>query len=111
MLKTKKGQIAEAKNWKFLPTTIWTNSKKGQIAETITWVVATMIIIITLIVFIFISTNLSHAKELSISGVASKVGNFFISDDAGEISRLETKTKFAFSINEKNKEIIDGWIK
>jgi hypothetical protein len=107
----KKGQVVETKNWKFLSSSIFPKTRKGQVAETVTWVVATMIIILILIVSIFISVSLSKAKELSISGVVSKVGSFFISEDAGEISRLDTKTKLAISINEKDLEVINDWIK
>jgi len=110
MLKTKNSQIAETKNGKFLSSSIFPKSKNGQIAETVTWVVATMIIIITLIVFIFISVGISKSKNVSFSGITSKVGNFFISKDAGDISRLNTKTIFALSINEKNKDVINNWI-
>jgi hypothetical protein len=39
-------------------------NKKAQIGETMTWVVATIIIIVTLIVSLFISSSLSDAKEL-----------------------------------------------
>ncbi len=84
------------------------NNNRGQIAETITWVVATMIVVVTLIVFIFISTTLSKGKVLD--EVSTGIEKFFLSDDAGKISRIETKTKLALSIDEKNKEIIDGWI-
>ena len=83
-------------------------NKKGQVAESITWVVATLIIIVTLVVFIFISTTLSKGKV--IQGISSGVQKFFLNDDAGKISRLETKTKFAISINSQNEEVINGWI-
>jgi hypothetical protein len=85
-------------------------NNRGQIAETVTWIVATMIIVVTLTVFIFISVQMSNAKNLSLSGIASTVGSFFISDDVGKIDRSELKTLFALSLNEKNQEKINGWI-
>jgi hypothetical protein len=108
IMKNKNGQISEAKNRKFLQTAICPRNKNGQISEAVTWVVATIIIIVTLIVFIFISTKID--KVVSPSKIVSKVGNFFVSSDAGEISRLETKTKFALSINSNNEEKIKEWI-
>ncbi|MEN7982193.1 MAG: hypothetical protein ABFQ65_01985, partial [Nanoarchaeota archaeon] len=81
-----------------------------QIAETITWVVATMIIVVTLIVFIFISSKMADAKNINPSNLVVKDGNFFVSDDVGEISRLETKTKFAFSVNLNNEQKIKEWV-
>lgn len=84
------------------------NNKHGQVAESVTWIVATIIIVVTLIVFIFISTTLSKGKILE--EVSEGIGGFFLNDDAGKISRLETKTKFAISINENNQEKIKEWI-
>lgn len=110
MLNNKSGQIAETKNWKFLSTTICPSSRKGQIAETVTWVVATVIIVVTLIVFIFISVSMSNAKNLTPSKVVGKIGNFLDSDEVGEINRLEHKTIFAISSNDNNKEKILEWI-
>lgn len=86
------------------------NNKSGQIAETITWVVATVIIVVTLIVFIFISVSLSEAKDLSLNNAVAKVGDFLISDEVDDISRLELKTDFAFKLKIDNKEKIIGWI-
>jgi len=83
-------------------------NKKGQIAESVTWIVATMIIVVTLIVFIFISTTLSKGKVLE--EVSTGIGKLFLSDDAGDISRLDIKTKLALSKDENNLEVINGWI-
>jgi preprotein translocase subunit SecG len=110
MLNNKRCHVAEAKNGKFLQSLILPKSKKGQIAETVTWVVATIIIIVTLIIFIFLSTSISKAKVLTISGGTNSVEKFFLSKDAGEISRLNIKTIFAFSLNSNNQEKINGWI-
>lgn len=86
------------------------NNKSGQIAETVTWVVATVIIVVTLIVFIFISVQMSNAKNLTPSKVVGKIGDFLDSDDVGEINRLKTKTIFALSLKDDNQEKINGWI-
>jgi hypothetical protein len=107
-MKNNKCQVSEAKNRKFLQTAICPKHNKGQVSEAVTWVVATIIIIVTLIVFIFISTKID--KVVSPSKIVSKVGNFFVSSDAGEISRLKTKTIFALSINSNSEEKITGWI-
>jgi hypothetical protein len=85
-------------------------NRRGQIAETVTWFVATIIVIVTLVVFIFISTSLAKTKNASVSGVSVKVGDFLTYSGVGELSRAETKTLFAISMNEKNKEVINGWI-
>ena len=84
-------------------------NNKGQIAETMTWVVATIIVVVTLIVFIFISTSLSKAKDFNPKGI---VMNFAekISDDVKGISRLEQKTEFAITRNSANEELIQEWI-
>ncbi len=105
-----KGKIAETKNRKFLSSSIFPKSKNGQIAETITWMVATIIIVVTLIIFIFLSVSISKSKNLNPINFVSRVGSSFMSDDIGDINVLNTKTIFALSLNENNKEKINGWI-
>ncbi len=85
-------------------------NNKGQIAETITWIVATMIIVITLIIFIFISVQISNSKNLSLDNVASKAGDFLVGEGVGGIDRLEIKTTFALSLKDDNKDKIREWI-
>lgn len=104
----KKGQIAEAKNKKFLLSTIYPKSSRGQIAETMTWVVATIIVVVTLVVFIFISVSLSNPNSLK--NIASKTVESFTGDDVGDVSRLKIKSEFAFSLDERNKEVINNWL-
>lgn len=84
------------------------NNNRAQIAKTITWVVATLIIIVTLMVFIFISTQVSTATDWKNLDVKVKS---FLSDEGEKISeRIKTKNTFALSINENNKNKIMGWI-
>jgi hypothetical protein len=77
------------------------NSKRGQIGESITWVVATVILIILLIVFIYASIILSKAKFLRFDAKA---------DSENSADWIGSKTEMAYSINDDNKNKIDVWI-
>jgi hypothetical protein len=74
------------------------NKKKAQIGETLTWIVATLIIIVILFVFIFASVLMSKVKIIKMGDVET---------DLKESNLLEKKTSFAHQIvNHKNEEII-----
>ena len=64
--KNNKAQVGEAKNQRFLLASISQKMKKGQIAETMTWVVATIVIIVILSFSILISVNIFDDKEFKV---------------------------------------------
>ncbi len=78
--------------------------KRAQIGETITWIIATLIIIGTLVVFIFFSVLMSKVKNIAIGDIKT--------DLTKESVSLNVKTSLAHQIaNNKNKEIIDNILK
>ena len=78
-------------------------SKKAQIGETMTWVVATIIIVVTLIIFIYVSSLLKEIRNIKLPDL--KI------DSKEDVNWLETKTSFAHLLSEnKNKKEIDEWI-
>jgi hypothetical protein len=75
-------------------------NKKGQVGESITWVVATIILIVVLIVFIYASIALAKAKSLTP----------IKSDSEESADWVNSKTQIAYSINSNNKNKIGEWI-
>jgi hypothetical protein len=76
-------------------------NNKAQVGESVTWIVATVILIIILIVFIYASIILSESKNLK-----SKKNS-----DSGEyLDWINVKTEMAYSINDQNKDKIRVWI-
>lgn len=75
-------------------------SKKGQIGETITWIVATVIIIVILIFSIFVASLLSKTKVL---------GKGFKSEDDGNRDLIGAKSLTAYLLtkNEKGNKMFD----
>lgn len=63
------------------------NHKKSQIGETITWVVATLIIIVVLLISVYASSLLSKTKDFS--------SGYFYTEDL-EYDLLAKKSMFAF---------------
>jgi len=82
-------------------------SKRSQVGDTMTWVVATIVIIIILGVFLFASNILAEAKNISqrVKGVFSSGQG-----DYGEINWIKSKTSLAFEVNSQNKGKIEAWI-
>lgn len=74
-------------------------NKKGQISDTMNWIIATIIIVVVLMLFVYASSVLSKTKVVSYKGPETKV------------DLLETKTSLAFLINDDNKNKIEQWIK
>ena len=76
-------------------------NKKGQVGETVTWVVATLIIVIVLVSFIYASSVLSKVKVLtSLSFESELEGNW-----------MEKKMFFSENLSgAKNKEKIILWV-
>jgi len=76
-------------------------NKKGQVGESITWVVATIILIVLLIIFIYASIVLSEFKSLKIN--TKKIST-------GSADWIDSKTQMAYSISSSNKNKIQAWI-
>ncbi len=76
-------------------------SKRGQIGESITWVVATIVLIVLLIIFIYASVVLSEFKSLKIN--TKKIST-------GSLDWINSKTQMAYSISSSNKNKIQVWI-
>jgi uncharacterized protein (UPF0333 family) len=80
--------------------------KRGQVSDTMTWVVATLIIIVILLVFIYASSVFAKAK-----GIGRFAKDVFSSGDYEvEVDWIKAKTSFAYRIIQGNKAMIDEWI-
>jgi hypothetical protein len=74
-------------------------NKRAQVGETITWIVGTLIIVVVLIAFVYVSSLLSKAKVVTFS--SEKI----------EGKLIEQKIFFADTLSkDKNKEAIHVWI-
>ena len=80
------------------------NYKKAQVAETMTWIVATVIIVLALSFFLFFTNVLAKA------GAIKKAVNNFLGRDYDLSNRIEVKTALAFSLNDSNRREIENWI-
>jgi len=69
-----------------MPNQVFVKSKKAQVGETVTWLVATVIIILILVVFIFISS-------LTFKGNRDVGSAFFLSEDT-----LASKSLFSYML-------------
>ncbi len=78
-------------------------NKKAQIGETITWVIATVIIVVVLLLFIYAAIALGKLNSVDSSGVKIKVGS-------SSIDWINTKTQLAENINNANLNSINAWI-
>ena len=79
-------------------------NKRGQLSDTMTWIVATLIIIVILIVFVLASQVLAKWK-----GVTSIDSIKFKGSQEG-ISLISLKNSFAFEENPSNKMKIEEWL-
>jgi hypothetical protein len=77
------------------------SNRRGQVGETITWVVATIILIVILMIFIYASIALSKTKSFD-SNTKVSAGD---SEDW-----INSKTEIAYSVNDKNEDKIGEWI-
>ncbi|MBT4258007.1 hypothetical protein HOD88_02400 [archaeon] len=81
-------------------------NKKGQLSDAMTWVVATVIIVILLVVFVYASGVLGKANKIE-TGAKS-----LLIDDVDEnVNYFYEKTKIAYLVNDENKNEIDSWVK
>jgi biopolymer transport protein ExbD len=76
-------------------------NKKGQVGETITWVIATIVLIVILLIFIYTSIALSKVKSLKIN---------FKANSEEDVDWINSKTQIAYSISSSNKNKIQNWI-
>ncbi len=81
-------------------------NKSGQLSDTITWIVATIIIVVILLIFIYASSLIAGVKEIE---RGSKV-LIFGEGDKGDINWIDMKTSFAYAIDSQSKSDIDKWI-
>lgn len=84
------------------------NNKKAQTGEALTWIIATIIIIATLLIFVYASSLL--AQKMKISHFYEKASNFFHKKPIKETDWAKNKNMMAFLINNENKQAINGWI-
>lgn len=77
------------------------NNRKGQVGESITWIVATIVLIVLLIIFIYASVILSEFKSLKTNTKKTSVDS---------IDWIDSKTQMAYSVSSSNKNKIEGWI-
>lgn len=77
------------------------HNKRGQIGETITWTVATIVLIVLLIIFIYSSIALSKVKNIK---AEVKVNS------ADTVDWINSKTQIAYTISSVNKNKIQVWI-
>lgn len=79
-------------------------NKKAQLGETMTWVVATIVIIVTLVVFVYVSSLLKNVRNINLPDLKM--------DSDSDANWIEEKVLFSHSLDGgKNKEKIDNWIK
>jgi hypothetical protein len=80
------------------------DNKRAQVGETLTWIIASIIILVVLVVFIYASVGLAKTKNITTRDIGSdELG-------AGNGDWINMKTSLAFSLNNKNKNIIERWI-
>jgi len=77
------------------------DNKRGQVGETVTWVVATIFLIVILLLFIYASIALAKTKSLNLN-IKLSSGN--------SVDWINSKTQMAYSINPANKDKIQVWI-
>jgi hypothetical protein len=83
-----------------------TKNKKAQVGETLTWIVATLVIIGTLLIFIYFSIALAKAKSVTSGEVKTQIKQI----STERIDWLESKNQMAFSRNQNNRDKIEVWI-
>jgi len=79
-------------------------NKRAQLSDAMTWIIATLAIIIILVIFVFASQVIAKAKEISslksIEGGSSNL----------EVDLIEKKNAFAFEKNKNNELKIKEWL-
>ena len=81
------------------------NNRRGILSDAMTWIVATIVIVILLIIFIYSANILGKANALR-----QNAKEILINDNSeGNIDLFEEKTLMGYKINLENKEKIDLW--
>lgn len=80
-------------------------NRRGQLSDAMTWVVATVIILVLLVVFVYASNILGKVNKIE-TGVKSLAKG----EVEENIDFFYEKTKIAYKINDENKNQIDSWI-
>jgi len=79
-------------------------NNKAQVSDIMTWVVATIIIILILVVFIYASSLLAQKTKII------KIKEMKLEIPGEEINWLNSKTSFAYlKSSEEQRQIIDKW--
>lgn len=81
-------------------------NKKAQVGETLTWIVATLVIIGTLLIFIYASIALAKVKSVNSGEVKTQIKQISTED----IDWIASKNQMAFSRNQENGNKIEVWI-
>ncbi len=87
--------------------TLINKNKKAQVGETMTWIVATLVIIGTLLVFIYGSIFLANSKSLGSDGINNKIKQQIVGTD---VDWIDYKNKMAFEIRDDNRIKIENWL-
>jgi len=111
-MKNPRGQIGEAKNQRFFLAPLDQKLKKGQIGDTMTWVVATLVIVVILGVSVFAATlsPIKSSREFKLDRKADLLAtkslvNYLSSEEKGEI--IYTKLRKEEKLKNSTK-IIEG---
>jgi len=79
-------------------------NKSGQLSDAMTWIVATLIIIVILVVFVFAANVIAESKSLP------SLEEINLEDSEDKIDFIEMKNKFAFNQNSDNQLKIEVWL-
>ncbi len=82
-------------------------NKKAQVGETLTWIVATLVIIGTLLIFVYGSILLAKSKSIGSGDIDNKIKSKVVNLD---VDWMDNKNEIAFSLNQDNKDKIEGWL-
>lgn len=80
-------------------------NKKAQISDTMTWIIATIIIIVSLSFFIFLADGLARG-----GAIKNAFDTAFFGVDFELDKEINAKTDAAFKINKLNEDKIKEWI-
>jgi uncharacterized membrane protein len=76
-------------------------NKRGQVGETITWVLATILLVVILIIFIYAAIAMAKVKYLNLSTKLTS---------GSSVDWINSKTQMAYSISSTNKNKIQVWV-
>ena len=98
--------LNKEKNLDLFCSSFFPKTRKAQTADGLTWLVATLVIIVILLVFVYITNVFVEVKD-----VDRFVKGVFSSSDSEEVSRIDVKTTLAIEKNSANRETIERWVK